>query len=92
MTNKRKTGFLAITVVLGLLSVAHMALAQSTDVKPPQQMPGSTQPAPGAHDHSSSPTPGEGKEMPHQHNMQNMPNMPAAPGPSGGPATGQPKQ
>lgn len=55
--------------------------SQSTNNPPSQHMGGGTQPGPGTHGHSSSPNPGETKEIQdQQHNMPATPSHSSTPG------------
>lgn len=93
MKNCWNSSFVIAATAVGLLAVTQIAQAQSTDTTKSQptdttksqHMQGGTQPGPGTHGHSSSPKPGETKEI-----QQQQHDMPATPSHSGGPRTGKP--
>ncbi|SKA28381.1 hypothetical protein SAMN02745126_04780 [Enhydrobacter aerosaccus] len=84
MMNRWKLALATAASALGFMAFTQVAWAQSTDATKGQHIQGGTQPGPGTHGHSSSPKPGETKEI-----QQQQHNMPATPSHSSGPATGK---
>jgi hypothetical protein len=87
MTNRWKQALATAASAVGFLAFTQVTWAQSTDATKGQHMQGGTQPGPGTHGHSSSPKPGETKEI-----QQQQHSTPATPSHSGGPTSGKSNQ
>lgn len=87
MTNRWTPALAIAASAVGFMMLTQVTWAQSTDATKSQHMRGGTQPGRGTHGHSSSPKPGETKEI-----QQQQHTMPATPNHSSGPATGKPTQ